>query len=310
MKLNNLIQNMSRYSVRKNIMVNLKKDHIEKNPNQNHIKTDKELTEKLKEKYAVKLELSKASKEISETISGATSNGDFFSNTTNLGKDFAKDYEARLKKIKDIVSKNPELKGKEKDFIKELDMSYETDIEMQADFIAREYVATGEFMNKVGEFIAEKFGESFTPSQDASVQDAKQIKQEYVNFFKNITDKIKQGVAPDDIGKENLNNNKYIKNFSDVKGIDISYDLAASLFEDVQEEQMASTFFGYTEEQTFSNVRDVLNRYKEKFDETNAQSNTNIKQYTTKFLLNIENLMTKVENKLAEKNSMEISDKK
>lgn len=142
-----------------------------------------------------------------------------FSDPNNLEQRLAKDYETRYNKIKEAVSENPNLKIKEKELIKKLDNTYNEVLDYQANLFANAYTSLVKNSNEVKRNISEEINIDNNPLEEVNDIMKKEVKNDYINFFKNITNQIKDGKPADDIKEMSFSTNKNIKTYEDIRAI-------------------------------------------------------------------------------------------
>ncbi len=142
-----------------------------------------------------------------------------FSDPNNLEQRLARDYETRYNKIKEAVSENPNLKSKEKELIKKLDNTYNEVLDYQANLFANAYTSLVKNSNEVKRNISEEFNIDNNPLEEVNDIMKKEVKNDYINFFKNITNQIKDGKSVDDIKEMSFTANKHIKTYEDIRAI-------------------------------------------------------------------------------------------
>lgn len=142
-----------------------------------------------------------------------------FSNADNLEGRLAKEYETRYNKIKIDIKKNPELKVKEKELIKQLDDTFEDVFNYQGKRFAKYYGTMISSINGAKEHISEELGVKNQALKEIDNNAKKQLKREYVNFFKSIINQVKQGKSSEFIKGKAEPNNKYVNSYLDIKSV-------------------------------------------------------------------------------------------
>lgn len=217
-----------------------------------------------------------------------------FSNTKDLDTKVAKDYEQRYNKIKELVAENPELKGKEKEFVKKLDERYGSMLEHHSSIFTMQYKGVTDLTNLAAKHISDIYGEEFKEKEYLDDGTKKEIEADFVNVFKHITDKIKEGASVEDIKNISLSTNKHLKSFSDIRAVSKQASLVQDFAFDVQRKAMNYALVGnISKEEMFSDLSSMIDNVNSKFDEFKTQKFGN--QYI-KNIFNFDKIMLSIKN--------------
>ncbi len=246
-----------------------------------------------------KLDLSNVGKDIFETVYSTEEfldSFELFSSSKDFDVKIAKDYEKRFNKIKEIVSKKPELKGKEKELVKRLDEHYDYLFKRYSNIFVDQYRHIVDFSNGAREEISKIFKTDFTRKADLDKSTKNEIKSEFVNFFKHITNEIKKGIPSSEIKGMTLENNKYLKTYSDIQGISKASAMTVEFAFNVQRRSMNYHLVkDQTEKDMFKDLQLMI--YELKFKSNNLDTSDFGKQFLSS-VLNMDSLMSDIRNKL------------
>ncbi len=190
----------------------------------------------------------------------------------DLDTRIAEDYEQRYNKIKELVAENPELKEKEEELIKKLDDTYEGKLRGVAMSFSTQYRSVTDFANSAGKHISDIYGVEFEEKEYLDETTKKEIESDFVNFFKHITSKIKDGASVEDIKDVSLSTNKHLKSFSDIRAVCEQTSQVTEFAFEVQRKAMNYALVGnISKEGMFSDLNSMLDSLDNKFSKFKLQ---------------------------------------
>lgn len=208
----------------------------------------------------------------------------------------AKDYEKRLSRIKELVLNTPELKGKEQELVKKLDDIYESKFKKMAANYTELYRGIADSANHARKHLSDIFGVEYEKKESLDKTTKKEIESDFMNFFKEITSRIKEGASADDIKGLSLSTNKHVKSFSAIRQEHEQSSLVLEYSFELEIKAMNYFLRGdISKEEMFSDLTSILENLDSEFDKFKLQGagNGHIKN-----TFNFDKILMSIQNKL------------
>lgn len=254
-----------------------------------------------KKELSSQLNISWESNEILEATFGGvyfTEALDVVFSTEDTDRKLAEIYKEKLDKIDNVISKNPELKNRRKDFIKRLDETLEPLLERKAAIESVGIKGLQRIKKDANSIVSEHFKLDYEEKNTAFSDSESRIKNEVKSIFSKIMKDLKNGVSLEEVKNTSLKDAKYIKSYRDIEAIKKISNESFKMAIDMQIKVWDYHLDHKSNQQTYIDIKNVI----KKFDVgvlSKLGTNENLKKVFTS-IFNFDDLMHKVENKLLE----------